>query len=93
MGAKSTHVAEEHRFGTAQYCGVIHPLLLKHLCYKRQGAFALRVCFSCCGFVTGLLLFPDHDDPLDSTLALQMYEAAIIEHVKAHARWGVSCEV
>lgn len=42
--------------------------------------------------VTGLLLAPDHDDPLDSTLALQMYdsngqyEAAIIEHVKAHAR-------
>eukprot|EP00903_Cladosiphon_okamuranus_P014066 g13074.t1 len=41
--------------------------------------------------VYGLLLFPDHDDPLDSTLALEMYdsngayEAAIIEHVKAHA--------
>ncbi|CBJ28324.1 conserved unknown protein [Ectocarpus siliculosus] len=41
--------------------------------------------------VYGLLLAPDHDDPLDSTLALQMYdsngqyEAAIIEHVKAHA--------
>ncbi|CAM9544050.1 unnamed protein product, partial [Hapterophycus canaliculatus] len=41
--------------------------------------------------VYGLLLYPDHDDPLDSTLALQMYdsngeyEAAIIEHVKAHA--------
>lgn len=40
----------------------------------------------------GLLLYPDHDDPLDSTLTLQMYdsngeyEAAIIEHVKAHAR-------
>eukprot|EP00752_Nemacystus_decipiens_P013348 g11818.t1 len=41
--------------------------------------------------VYGLLLVPDHDDPLDSTLALQMYvsdyayETAIEEHVKAHA--------
>lgn len=53
--------------------------------------FALFL-FPWIGRVTGLLLFPDHDDPLDSTLALQMYdsngayEAAIIEHVKAHAR-------
>lgn len=44
------------------------------------------------GCVYGLLLYPDHDDPLDSTLALQMYdssgeyEAAIIEHVKTQAR-------
>lgn len=42
--------------------------------------------------VYGLLMFPDHDDPLDSTLALQMYnsrgdyEADIIKHVQAHAR-------
>ena len=44
--------------------------------------------FSC---VYGLLLQPDNTDPLDSTLALQAYDAedggigAIMKHVKDHA--------
>ncbi|CAM9459474.1 unnamed protein product, partial [Sphacelaria rigidula] len=41
--------------------------------------------------VYGLLMYPDHDDPLDSTLALQMYasseeyKADIVKHVSIHA--------
>ena len=42
-------------------------------------------------YVYGLMLNPDHDDPLDSTLALAFYqaegdyEAEILAHTKAHA--------
>jgi len=42
--------------------------------------------------IFGLLLNPDTDDPLDSTLALQFfdnngqYEASIMQHVSKHAQ-------
>ena len=57
--------------------------------------FPVRSCdigARCSRVYAGLLLVPDHDDPLDSTLALQMYisdyayETAIEDYVKAHAR-------
>lgn len=71
---------------TISSCQVCHAILDR----SWMPNTSVSTIFAC---VYGLLLYPDHDDPLDSTLTFQMYDtdgqyqAAIVEHVQKHARY------
>ncbi|CAM9335653.1 unnamed protein product [Laminaria digitata] len=79
-------VAPDLRFNTPiRHCNINAHGRVCHSLLDRSWTPSTSVS-SILGCVYGLLLYPDHDDPLDSTLTLQMYdsngeyEAAIIEH-------------